>query len=127
MQNYLRKKNSLLVIVRKNIFTDAKQQSHVESHLCDQTPIVAATDYVRAYAEQIRPYINCPYLVLGTDGYGRSDSRQNLREFFSINADSIVYHSVWQLVQSGRADTRLLEQLRDKLDSDRIEKDPTTI
>ena len=114
-------------LARKSILTDAKQQSHVESLLGDQTPVVAATDYVRAYAEQIRPHINCPYLVLGTDGYGRSDSRQNLREFFSVNADSIVYHSVWQLVQSGRADTRLLAQLRDKLDSDRIDKDPTII
>ena len=114
-------------LARKNRLTDAKQQSHVESLLGDHTPIVAATDYVRAYAEQIRPYIRSPYLVLGTDGFGRSDSRENLRHFFGVNAEHIVYHSIWQLVQSGGADARLLEQYRTRLDSDMLERDPTKV
>jgi pyruvate dehydrogenase E1 component len=48
-------------------------------------PAVAATDYVRAFAEQIRPYVPGPYTVLGTDGYGRSDWRRVLREFFEVD------------------------------------------
>jgi pyruvate dehydrogenase E1 component len=48
-------------------------------------PAVAATDYVRAFAEQVRPYMPGPYSVLGTDGYGRSDWRRVLREFFEVD------------------------------------------
>jgi pyruvate dehydrogenase E1 component len=48
-------------------------------------PSVAATDYVRAFAEQVRPYLPGPYTVLGTDGYGRSDWRRVLREFFEVD------------------------------------------
>jgi pyruvate dehydrogenase E1 component len=48
-------------------------------------PAVAATDYMRAFAEQIRPYLGGPYTVLGTDGYGRSDWRRVLREFFEVD------------------------------------------
>jgi len=49
------------------------------------TPAVAATDYMRAFAEQIRPYVPGPYTVLGTDGFGRSDWRRSLREFFEVD------------------------------------------
>jgi pyruvate dehydrogenase E1 component len=49
------------------------------------TPAVAATDYVRAFAEQIRPYVPGAYTVLGTDGFGRSDWRRSLREFFEVD------------------------------------------
>jgi pyruvate dehydrogenase E1 component len=49
-------------------------------------PVVAATDYVRAFAEQVRPYLEgTPYAVLGTDGYGRSDFRRKLRSFFEVD------------------------------------------
>jgi len=48
-------------------------------------PAVAATDYMRAFAEQIRPYVPGSYAVLGTDGYGRSDWRRTLREFFEVD------------------------------------------
>ena len=53
-------------------------------------PAVAATDYVRAYAEQIRAYVNRPYTVLGTDGFGRSDTRTALRAFFEVDRNHIV-------------------------------------
>ncbi|HBA35066.1 MAG TPA: hypothetical protein DCZ12_13120, partial [Gammaproteobacteria bacterium] len=48
-------------------------------------PAVAATDYMRNYADQIRAYVKRPYCVLGTDGFGRSDTREKLREFFEVN------------------------------------------
>jgi pyruvate dehydrogenase E1 component len=54
-------------------------------------PIVAATDYVHALPESIRAYIpeGRRYITLGTDGFGRSDTRAALREYFGVNADSI--------------------------------------
>jgi pyruvate dehydrogenase E1 component len=60
--------------------------SHVEQCLNDtRGPIVAATDYVRLYAEQIRPFVNRRYVTLGTDGFGRSDTREALRYFFEVD------------------------------------------
>ena len=48
-------------------------------------PVIAATDYMRLYAEQIRAFVPEKYYVLGTDGYGRSDTRQKLRKFFEVD------------------------------------------
>jgi pyruvate dehydrogenase E1 component len=55
-----------------------------------QGPVVAASDYVRAVADLIRPYVDKKYVVLGTDGFGRSDTRAALRAFFEVDAKSIV-------------------------------------
>lgn len=55
-----------------------------------EEPIIAATDYIRAYAEQVRGYIPHHYIVLGTDGFGRSDTRQKLRHFFEVDAKYIA-------------------------------------
>jgi pyruvate dehydrogenase E1 component len=60
-------------------------------------PAVAATDYVRAYAEQIRAYVNRPYTVLGTDGFGRSDTRTALRAFFEVDRNHIVVAALKEL------------------------------
>jgi pyruvate dehydrogenase E1 component len=50
-----------------------------------QGPAIAATDYIRTFADQIRPFVSCRYVVLGTDGYGRSDTRKQLRRFFEVD------------------------------------------
>ncbi len=65
---------------------ETPRQSYVASQL-DETagPVIAATDYMRTYADQIRPYISRRYSVLGTDGFGRSDMRSQLRKFFEVN------------------------------------------
>jgi pyruvate dehydrogenase E1 component len=68
--------------------TDKPRISYVESCLKDRVgPVVAASDYIKTFADQIRPFIprNKTYRVLGTDGFGRSDSRAKLREFFEVN------------------------------------------
>jgi len=59
--------------------------SHVQRCLVGHAPIIAATDYVRAYPQLIASYVNAPYTVLGTDGFGRSDTRSALRRFFEID------------------------------------------
>ncbi|MFA5983422.1 MAG: pyruvate dehydrogenase (acetyl-transferring), homodimeric type [Methylococcaceae bacterium] len=64
----------------------------------NQSPVIAATDYVRAYAEQIRAYISAPYIVLGTDGFGRSDTREQLRRFFEVDRWHITIAALKSLV-----------------------------
>jgi len=65
--------------------------SFVEQSLTDNPgPVIAATDYVRQYAEQIRRFIDRTYVVLGTDGFGRSDTRRNLRDYFGVDRHAIV-------------------------------------
>jgi pyruvate dehydrogenase E1 component len=54
------------------------------------TPVVAASDYVRAVADLIRPYVADHYVALGTDGFGRSDTRAALRAFFEVDRHAIV-------------------------------------
>jgi pyruvate dehydrogenase E1 component len=64
-------------------------------------PVVAATDYVRAVPEQIRAWVPAPYRTLGTDGFGRSDTRAQLRDFFEVGADWIALYALDSL---GRQD-----------------------
>lgn len=65
-------------------------------------PVVAATDYVRAYSDLIRPYLERTYITLGTDGYGRSDTRQKLREFFEVDRHYIVVAALYALHKDGK-------------------------
>ncbi|MDB4842864.1 pyruvate dehydrogenase (acetyl-transferring), homodimeric type [Gammaproteobacteria bacterium] len=72
--------------------------SYVEECLSNESiPVIASTDYMRAYPEQIRSYIKAPFYTLGTDGYGRSDSREKLREFFEIDANNIARMAAYAL------------------------------
>ena len=57
-------------------------------------PVIAISDYVKLVAEQISPYINCPFVALGTDGFGRSDTREALRNFFEVNKFYIAISSI---------------------------------
>ena len=76
--------------------------SHVEACLAPtQGPIVAATDYVRAFADQIRPYVRRRYVVLGTDGYGRSDTREKLRSFFEVDRHYVTVAALKALADDG--------------------------
>lgn len=67
-------------------------------------PVIAATDYMRIYADQIRPFVPNHYVTLGTDGYGRSDTRQQLRHFFEVDAKFIVLAALNALVAEGDLD-----------------------
>jgi pyruvate dehydrogenase E1 component len=69
----------------------APRESYVAQCLAGRDgPVVAATDYMRSFADQIRPYLGKRYVVLGTDGYGRSDTRKALRRFFEVDRRHIV-------------------------------------
>jgi pyruvate dehydrogenase E1 component len=76
---------------RQRLFAPGDAEtSHVERCLAGDAPVVAASDYVRAYAQLIAPYVQAPYIALGTDGFGRSDTRPGLRRFFEVDRQHIV-------------------------------------
>ncbi len=78
---------------------------HVEHCLNDtRGPVIAASDYVRMYAEQIRPFIHRRYVTLGTDGFGRSDTRASLRHFFEVDRRWIVVSALKALADEGTID-----------------------
>ena len=64
-------------------------------------PAVVATDYMRIFAEQVRPYVDRRYTVLGTDGFGRSDTREQLRRFFEVNRFYVVVAALKSLADEG--------------------------
>jgi len=70
----------------------------------DEGPFVAATDYMKTVADQIRQWVPGPYVVLGTDGFGRSDSRAELRRFFEVNRHFIVVAALKALADLGKLD-----------------------
>ncbi len=67
-----------------------RRRSHVETLLAGDAPIVAATDYVRAYPQLVASYLRSPFTALGTDGFGRSDTRAALRSFFEVTREHVV-------------------------------------
>jgi len=71
-----------------------------------QGPVIAATDYVRAYADQIRAFVPTNYSVLGTDGFGRSDTRANLRRFFEVDRNYIAHAAIAALAQEGKMNAK---------------------
>lgn len=113
---------------RLNIDTEPRQ-AYVASCLEGHTgPIVAATDYVRAFAEQIRPYLpHNNYLALGTDGFGRSDTRENLRHFFEVDRKYIAYSAMYQLYLNGSIDKSVLQDARTTLKIDANKPNPVTV
>ncbi|SCW28505.1 MULTISPECIES: alpha-ketoglutarate dehydrogenase [unclassified Pseudomonas] len=80
------------------------KRSHVQECLHDSAPIIACTDYVRALPQLIASYLDGHYTVLGTDGFGRSDTRSQLRKFFEVDRHQIVLSALTSLVHDGRLD-----------------------
>jgi pyruvate dehydrogenase E1 component len=89
---------------RRNLFNPAAKPevAHVTRCLADTAgPVIAATDYVRAFAEQIRAYVPRRYVVLGTDGFGRSDTREKLRSFFEVDQRYVTLAALKALADEG--------------------------
>ena len=89
----------------------APRRPHVERCLSETSgPVVAASDWVRAYAEQIRPYVPRRYLVLGTDGFGRSDTREQLRRFFEVDRHHVAVAALSALAAEGAVPPAKVEE-----------------
>ncbi|CAI8159422.1 pyruvate dehydrogenase (acetyl-transferring), homodimeric type [Pseudidiomarina mangrovi] len=100
-----------LDVDRHNMLNPGKKQktAYVSELLADaKGPTIAATDYMKLYADQIRAWVPTAYRVLGTDGFGRSDSRENLRRHFEVNPQYIVVAALSELAKAGSIDAKVV-------------------
>jgi pyruvate dehydrogenase E1 component len=106
---------------------ETPRKGYVETVLAGlRGPFISSSDNVQLVAEQIRPYVPGPYVVLGTDGFGRSESREMLRRHFEIDAECIVFATLTALAKEGRFDTARLPQVLKDLNIDPEKVDPAT-
>lgn len=91
-------------IERRHRFNKTDEKSYAQSCFKDQMPTIGISEYQRAYANQIRECVSGEYLVLGTDGYGRSDTRENLRNFFEISTEHLVFNALKMVNEHKKAD-----------------------
>jgi pyruvate dehydrogenase E1 component len=90
-------------------------------------PVVASTDYMRAFADQIREYVPRRYKVLGTDGFGRSDSRDNLRRFFEVDRHYVVIAALKALAEDGEVPAAKVAEAVKKYGIDTAKPAPWTV
>jgi len=91
--------------------TKKAKTAYITEQLGDCTaPIIASTDYMKAYSEQMRAYIEQPFYVLGTDGFGRSDSRAALRHFFEVDRNFVVISALKALSDQGSIKASVVEK-----------------
>ncbi|GAB4118401.1 MAG: pyruvate dehydrogenase (acetyl-transferring), homodimeric type [Sideroxydans sp.] len=101
--------------------------SYVEQCLAADTPVVAATDYIRAYADQIRPYVKASYKTLGTDGFGRSDTRKKLRHFFEVDRFYVAVAALKALADAGKVEAKEVSRAIKLYQIDADKPNPTTV
>jgi pyruvate dehydrogenase E1 component len=107
---------------------DPKRTSYVTSCLEGHDgPVIAATDYVRLFADQIRPYIPNRYVVLGTDGYGRSDMRSALRRFFEVDRHYVTIAALKALADEGTIEANQVTQALQRYGIDVSKPNPMTV
>ncbi len=75
-----------------------------------QGPVVIATDYMKSYTEQLRAFIPADYHVLGTDGFGRSDTREKLRKFFQVSREYVVLATLKALADQGKIEKKVVSK-----------------
>jgi pyruvate dehydrogenase E1 component len=101
--------------------TEEPRRAYVSEQLADGVPTIASSDYIRAFADQIRQWVPGPYRVLGTDGYGRSDSRRGLRGFFEVDRRYVTLAALREL------DPARAQEAIKKYDIDPEAPMPTTV
>ncbi|HET9041863.1 MAG TPA: pyruvate dehydrogenase (acetyl-transferring), homodimeric type, partial [Burkholderiales bacterium] len=110
--------------------TDKPRKSYVESRLeSHDGPVVASTDYMKTFAEQIRPFLpkGRDYRVLGTDGFGRSDTREKLRHFFEVNARWVTISALKALADGGALKPAVVADAIKKYGIDPAKPNPATV
>ena len=84
--------------------SETARESHVQQCLAGDAPVVAASDYVRAWPQLVATYVKAPFVALGTDGFGRSDTRAALRSFFEVDRHQIALAALTALRERGDVD-----------------------
>ena len=113
-------------VARQNMLNpDDKPNTTYVADVMGNEPAIAATDYMKNYAEQIRAFIPAEsYLVLGTDGFGRSDSRENLRTHFEVNRHYVVLATLSQLAERGDVKKNIVTEAIKKYGVDTSKPNP---
>ena len=104
------------------------RKSYAEQCLAGREgPVVASTDYMKAFADQIRPFVKARYHVLGTDGFGRSDYRRMLRAFFEVDRRYVALAALKALADEGKIKTSVVSDAIRKFDIDPEKPNPTKV
>ena len=90
-------------------------------------PVVASTDYMKTFADQVRAWVPSPYVVLGTDGFGRSDTREQLRRFFEVDRHHVVVAALSGLAETGAVEADVVRTAIETYGIDPDAADPTTV
>jgi pyruvate dehydrogenase E1 component len=102
---------------------EPQKTSYVEQCLWDHPgPVIAATDYIKTFADQIRPFVPRRYVVMGTDGFGRSDTREQLRRFFEVDRRYVAVAALKALADDGKIEAYTVTDALNKygIDTQRI-------
>ena len=114
-------------VERWNIVNPGKKpkKAHIEKALNNnEVPTIAVSDYVKMSSEQISPYVSGPFYSLGTDGFGRSDTRENLRHFFEVDRYYIVLTAIRALANEGGVDMMVVDKVIKKYKIDPNKPNP---
>ena len=104
------------------------RRTYVQEVLGDRTgPFIAATDYMKTVADQIRQWVPGRYAVLGTDGFGRSDSRAELRRFFEVDRNYVALATLKALADDGKVDAKIVTQAMKSFGIDPEKPNPLTV
>lgn len=104
------------------------RKSYIEQVLeGKEGPVIAASDYVRAVPEQLMPWVKNGMYVLGTDGFGRSETREALRRFFEVDSECIVVATLYKLAQDGKIDRKAVAKAVKDLGIDPEKPNPFTM
>jgi pyruvate dehydrogenase E1 component len=126
--NELRKDG--MEIERKNLLNPDKKKEKTYIEKCLEKrdgPVIAVSDYVRSFSDQIRPYTGKPFYSLGTDGFGRSDTRKNLRKFFEVDKEHIVAYTLSALAKEQLMGSDSAEKAIKKYKIDKNKAFPTKL
>ena len=118
------------MVFRRNMMNPAAEPEVPYVTQClapTEGPIIAATDYIRAHTNQIREFMPRSFTVLGTDGFGRSDTRAQLREFFEVDRRYVVLAAMTALAEEGVVSRADVAKVMTDLGIDPAKPDPTTV
>ena len=108
--------------------TEPQKKTFISQSLGDRAgPFIAATDYMKTVADQIRQWVPGRYAVLGTDGFGRSDSRAELRRFFEVDRHYVVIAALKALADEGKVDAKVVTQAMQSFGIDPAKPNPLSV
>ena len=123
-------RRNALAVERWNLLhaDEPPKQTYVQQALKDcEGPFIAATDYMKTVADQIRQWVPGRYAVLGTDGFGRSDSRAELRRFFEVDRHYVVIAALKALADEGKIDMQTVTDAMQRFGIDPEKPNPLSV